>query len=308
MALVQRYNSQVNLRNAYNAYRIGRNAYNIGRNLYERYEENKRQRKETGDDKRDRDGNKYEDEDTYYTPVSRRIPGQGPNNMPRSTYRRNYKKRRYGGYKKYKTAYPPKLQRRVVTAGLGFPKMMKMTMKFNTQVFMSSTGLNAYNFSCNGVYNCDITSTTGTPMFFDKMAALYNHYIVLGSKIKVQIVPPAATTVPIVWGVFINDDSTTTPATIEACREQTSASWKTWTTGASPRDMILTKKFSSKKTFGGAILGTDSLEGTLTTNPSEQSMFTVFQRPVDGTTSITPYYQVEISYIVMWKETKDLSA
>ena len=42
----------------------------------------------------------------------------------------------------------------------------------------------SYVYSCNGMYDPDITSTGHQPMGFDQWMAFYQHYTVLGSKLS----------------------------------------------------------------------------------------------------------------------------
>jgi len=196
-----------------------------------------------------------------------------------------------------------------VQAGLGFPKRMTMVHKYSGQSNPSSTSgaLTTYTYKCNGLFDPNTTGTGHQPMYFDQMSALYNHYTVIGSKIKITVVPVIAANIPFVCGVFLNDDSTTTPTTQSDMMEQTSGKYR-YITSSSNSPIVFESKWSCAKTFGKtAVFGNPYLTGTTTTDPTETSQWTYWQVPLDGVTTGSLYVSVNIEYIAVWSELKDMA-
>lgn len=74
-----------------------------------------------------------------------------------------------------------------------------------------SAAIASHIFSCNGIFDPDITSTGHQYLMRDEYALLYNEYRVLSSKIKVTpITTSTSNTVPALWGVYRDTDVTLT--------------------------------------------------------------------------------------------------
>jgi len=195
-----------------------------------------------------------------------------------------------------------------VIMGLGFPKKMQMNMKYleNTVITSTTGNFAAYNWSCNGLYDPNITGTGHQPMYFDQMTALYNHYCVIGSKITVNFLPNASNVGLIAVGVFVNDNAGITPTTYLGCGEQTLATTKYISYNAS-KPVVIQKKWAAKKYFGGSVLANTELQGDASLNPTEQSYYSVYVQSLDLASTIAVSVNVKMEFIVMWKELKDLA-
>jgi len=223
------------------------------------------------------------------------------------------RRKRFRFSKATKSAYRRNKRRGVtrfkgnVKLGKGFPKKMTVTHKYAEQVTVTATtGLfTTYQFSCNGMYDPNSSGTGHQPYYFDQLSALYDHYHVIGSKIKVTVIPNANNEDAFKWGVFINDDTSTTAGDITAVQENSSGTVRVTPANAN-NVQRMTKRWSAKKAFGGSIMGNDSLKGTPSTNPSEQQYYTVAIQPMSAATVVT-YLDVEIEYIAVWNEIKDIA-
>lgn len=191
-----------------------------------------------------------------------------------------------------------------VNAGLGFPKRMTMTHKYHENFTLTAGAtFGTYNISCNSMYDPNITGTGHQPYYFDQMAALYDHYVVIGTKITVKIIPTTASQ-PLLVGVYLNDDGTVTPTDINTCCEQSKARWKT--TNLSGDIVRFDLKWSAKKAFGGSILANTELQGTSAASPTENQVYTIFAQHVDKTTNVSMNVEILVEYIAVWKELKDI--
>jgi hypothetical protein len=198
-----------------------------------------------------------------------------------------------------------------VSIGLGFPKQMTMTHKYVETVQMNvgaATGVGSYLFSCNGMYDPNVTSTGHQPMYFDQMSALYDHYVVIGSVCKVKFIPgtAVASNTPMRLVGFINDNNTFASSSNINTLEEASLAKKLTTSPNNNRPLSMTLKWSAKKFFGGSIMANTELQGTAAANPTEQSYFALAALAVDGVSPIDMYVEVEIKYIAVWKELIDI--
>lgn len=202
-----------------------------------------------------------------------------------------------------------------VSTGLGFPRRLTQTHRYaQTGIIQggASGAMATYNFRCNGMFDPDATGAGHQPMYFDQLTALYDHYCVIGAKIRVtfciaESTPTVTQTrMPITVGVFINDDTTTTPG-INGVLENSTHKAKSFTLNdGSPK--TVTCKWSAKKTFGGSVLGNSNMQGTATVNPAEEQFFTLFTDSAAVVEAIDVFYRVQIDYIAVWTELKDIAS
>lgn len=195
-----------------------------------------------------------------------------------------------------------------VTMGRGFPKRLTFTHTYaDTIQITSNVGIaNSYVFSANSLYDPDISGGGHQPLYFDQLTPLYDHYVVIGSKIKATIVPTTASTVPIKVALYLNDDSSPVSQNPIDIAEQTGASCRILTQGQS-NPITLTKGFSAKKVFGGSILSNVELQGTSGAAPVEQSDFILAMQPMDATSTVAVFVNFVVTYTAVWKELKDVA-
>lgn len=195
-----------------------------------------------------------------------------------------------------------------VNLGVGFPKRVVCTLKYaGYRDLTSSTGLYAtYRYSCNGLYDPDITGTGHQPMYFDNLMSIYNHYTVIGSKITVKVVPKSATQGPGALAVFVNDSASTNMTNIGNVFEQSSGSQTRLLAPGQSGPLVIVKTWSAKQTFGGSILGNDDLQGNVGANPVEQSYYDiVYQDLTTSPTTATVQVFVELEYTAVFDEIKE---
>jgi len=195
-----------------------------------------------------------------------------------------------------------------VRAGQGFPKKLTMTHRWRQIIAVNTGAAGAradYVFRANGMYDPSVTGGTHQPYYFTQLSAIYNHFTVIGSKIKVHIKKSdASTTVPTFCNLMINDDSTVTPAML-ALMEHPSA--KHGLVQGYDQTLVLTNKWSAKKTFGGSVLGNDNLQGSGSADPTEQSCYVLSLDSSINSTQTSVDLLVEIDYIAVWEELKDIT-
>lgn len=199
--------------------------------------------------------------------------------------------------------------RGLVNLGKGFPKMVKVTQTYIDTINLTSTsGVPAtYRFSANGLYDPNITSTGHQPIFYDQLAALYDHYVVLGSKIEATWVNQTSTTPPTVYSFIINDDTTVVSSDPATLGEQTGAKKKVVGYGNSDAHRM-TLNYSARKIHGRGVLANNSLQGNVNSMPSDQTYYDFHFRALDGVSTAAVSIEFKITYIVVWKELSDITA
>lgn len=194
-----------------------------------------------------------------------------------------------------------------VQTGLGFPRRIVKTLRYAELVSITSTTgiLQTYRFSANGLFDPNITGTGHQPLYFDQVMSLYNQYTVIGSKIECRIVPSSANTSPVAVILMLDDDTTLTPTDITGVQEQSQANRLKIVHVSEANPIVLTKKFSTKKNFGGSILANTNLTGTPASNPIEQMYFDICAQTIGGNTASVSV-EVLITYIAVFNELKDV--
>lgn len=195
--------------------------------------------------------------------------------------------------------------------GLGFPRQIKTTLKYTETLKLTAASgvFTTYFFSANGAYDPNITGTGHQPMYFDQYAALYNHYTVIGSRITVRVLQDSATAVGCRVGLLQTDDSSYAgTADMDQIDEASMGRFRYMGVGLD-HSINLGQRWSAKKTFGGSVLGNDNLQGSSSSNPTEQSYYMFCIQGLSGaSTTPTLHCTFEIEYIMIWDELKDVTA
>lgn len=195
-----------------------------------------------------------------------------------------------------------------VVLGQGFPKKMVVTHKYREAFDLTSTTglLGTYLFRCNGMFDPNFSGTGHQPMYYDQLTPLYDHFCVIGSKIKLTLTPSTVTTFPSRIVAFVNDDTSVTGTTVDTISEQSQAKQIKQIPAGNNSVIILTLNWSAKKYFGGSVLSNPELQGSAGADPTEQSTYVIAVQAY-GANSLSYLVQAEIEYIAVWKELKDVA-
>lgn len=200
--------------------------------------------------------------------------------------------------------------------GLAFPDKLTMTHHYTEQTFFNpATGAyNYYTWSCNDMYDPNVTGTGHQPYYFDQLSAIYNHYTVIGSRIKLTFIPvdvqPASGNVPANIGVFINDNSTfSQTGAFQTLAEFARGNGQSkWICAGTTNNVYLNAKWSAKHKFGSGVLANNALRGASAGSPTEQQYYSVWFYNAHPTSTATVLVAVDIEYIAVWTERKDAIA
>lgn len=204
--------------------------------------------------------------------------------------------------------YVPRVLRNYSNNGVGFPKVLKSTLRYvETANLASSLGTIGNRVYClNGLYDPSITVTGHQPMYFDQLMGIYNHYYVTSSKITVTYVGTPSNVSPMSVCLWQNDDATITPGTFAGVCEQSKAMVNLIGNGG---DSIVkrTMYWSAAKTFGPN-KGMSLLRGNSSSNPSEISCAVITYVASDGGSSGEITVTVEMEFTAEFIELKDIAS
>jgi len=191
------------------------------------------------------------------------------------------------------------------------PKRFKTTLAYQEGGITLNPGVGGtvanYVFSCNGLYDPNITGTGHQPLGFDQFMLMYNHYTVIGAKIRVDYVNTDGTNGACV-GIYIKDSSTTTSD--YRLIVENGAKYKRLTKTGGDRDSCaMVMNINPPKWLGRSKpLANDNMRGSSAANPQEQVYFHIFASPFDQSTdSGAVQISVKIDYIVVFTEPKELT-
>jgi len=169
--------------------------------------------------------------------------------------------------------------------------------------------ISSYTFCANDLFDTNRSGIGHQPYGFDQLMALYNHYQVIGSKIR--ITPTAQIDEGYVYGLQLNDAITMSSADVETICEQPYAKRRIVAPGTN-KATTMSQTFSLKKFFGAnnnvnTLMGNRTFMGQVNTSPAEAAFFIVWcasnTYPVDPS-PIT--FHVEIEYLAKFSEPRDL--
>jgi len=218
--------------------------------------------------------------------------------------------------KTYKKAYKKNYKKNYKSIPQGFPMSTVAKLRYcETGSIDPEAGVEKVVYSANGMF--DPTTAVGghQPLGFDQYAVIYDHYVVLGSKIHVVFwTENAATTYASIVGIKLDDDdalSTTNPQTvIEQPARLTK--WKMLRNNSTSGDQTIVDVYNSysAKKFNGIKDVKDNkswIGASCAANPTEMAYYILFAGHPDGATDLPDIkYQVIIDYIVQFSELKNI--
>lgn len=143
-------------------------------------------------------------------------------------------------------------------------------------------------------------------MYFDQVSAIYNHYTVLASRIYVRWTPRDVVNTAV--GVYIEDDTTITPASHQAAAEQNSARYSIMLGTVTERPVNVSGRWNAVQAFGPGTMANDDLQGSSGANPVEQQYFTLFVQDIQSGSAAAVSAIVTIEYDAVWDELKNLAS
>lgn len=199
-----------------------------------------------------------------------------------------------------------RLLSRAVPSGMPTQKVAKLRYSENVLITSSTGILTETLFRANSIFDPNQSGAGHQPMGHDQWAALFNHYVVLGSKIRVSVVNNDTTKEPANVGVYLSDGKTLSYTQANEYIEARKGQYRT-IDPSNTRTIIINNKFSAKRFFNVKDVkdNIDRLGGTMGSNPGDDAYYHVWYQVMTGN-SDSIRLQIVIDYIVLFSEPKEL--
>lgn len=189
------------------------------------------------------------------------------------------------------------------------PMPVKFTTKLryahNFNLDAGIAGIATQVFSCNGIYDPDITGAGHQPRGFDELMPLYNHYRVLGAYMTLRV-NNGSSDQGSIYGISIQDTSSALSLLNDYLESGTVRSKLVGTNDGMGISGMKFKICPHK--WMGLKYDEDNLRGSVSANPTEQAYFHIFTGCVDDTVNPAALQcYVVIDYLVQFIEPNALT-
>ncbi len=163
-------------------------------------------------------------------------------------------------------------------------------------------------FNASSCYDPDYSGVGHQPLGFDQLMPMYDHYVVLGSKIHVKACPGDSTYGNNIIG--ISGNAVVTPRTAQEYQEAACCTWDIMSTYTSIPTRRLMQGYSPKTHMGVSNpIDCEKLQGTVSGNPTDNWFWHVFVQPANaGNTHAPVTLEVSINYLVAFIEPVQLAS
>lgn len=209
-------------------------------------------------------------------------------------------------YRPYKKRYR-KFRRMGIPSGMPSQRVAKLTYVNNTEIQSNLGVIGVLKYRANSLFDPDYTGVGHQPYGFDQWATLFNHYVVLGSKITFKVISSVPDSLsPCYLGCYLSDDVVIPYTEAYQLMEAGKGSYRLMNP-ANNRPVMFGSKFSAKKFFNVTnVKDNYRLGAPVTDSPEEGAIYNLWFQTGNGTTS-TVYVSVRMEFIVSWSEPRDLS-
>ena len=196
---------------------------------------------------------------------------------------------------------------------LGTPLGTKQyaNFRYHDQITLTpGTGASAVHvFSANGLYDPDISGVGHQPRGFDQVMALYDHFVVIGSKITATISAISGETLSTLCGISLRDGSTAETDPNDYMEGGSTISRMLSVDGGSRSISTMKMGYSPKRFLGRSHpLADPQLKGSSSSDPEESAFFHVWAAPATSSGDQGPLdCVVTIDYLAVFIEPKDVS-
>lgn len=222
--------------------------------------------------------------------------------MPR---KKSYKKsRRYRRYRRKRYATPSNV--------LGPLRTKQRAKHIYHEEFSLDPGAvgspASYVFSCNGLYDPNITGVGHQPRGFDQLTQLYDHYVVIGAKMTVHAINTDTGNGNMIIAM-IRDGTTVLSSPNDILEARFIKSKVMSPEGSGKNQAQMTIKVNPNKFLGKSKpLSSSELKGSSSSNPSEQCFFHLYGIPQPSQIDTAAIWvRVRIEYETVWIEPKQPS-
>lgn len=184
----------------------------------------------------------------------------------------------------------------------GFPNTIITKLRYCDVVTVSGSAgaIGSQIYAANGIYDPDITGVGHQPMWRDTYAAIYNNYVVLGSKITVTATAVQAN-IPTIF-VLQGDDETTAGTIITRMEMNNAVSVMLGTRESGDAVNTLTATFEPQEAYGVDAKSDGASQIAVGLNPTQLWNYNISLQSCDASTTVNWYLKVEIDYTVKFSE------
>lgn len=222
--------------------------------------------------------------------------------------KKTYRRKRKNYRKKTQNVRP----QRILSTGFPATTMVKLRYCESATLNPAAGFCARYQFRANSCNDPNQTGAGHQPLGYDQWSVFYNHYVVVGAKLKVTISPNTTTASAgtTICGITLADDTTGSTNLSTIMEQPLTRSTKRYTSISASKPAVITKTFSAKKFFNLTNV-TDNISrigATITNDPSELAYFSTWVG-MGNVLIDPPEYNLffELEQIVIFSEPKELS-
>lgn len=220
--------------------------------------------------------------------------------MPRKVYRRRRKKT----YRRKKRFMTPNAR----SGNLPLRKTLKTKFRYSEDITLASSASTpaVHVFSMNGLYDPNITGIGHQPRGFDELMPLYDHYVVIGARVRVDFVNASTTNTAFCF-LALRDSATASTGYSDYLENGNNKHITLGVEGSGSNNKTLYYNVNPNKFLGRSKPMADpQLKGSESGNPSEQAYLHVAAVSSDLFTASNMTILVTIEYTAVLIEPKPL--
>jgi len=184
---------------------------------------------------------------------------------------------------------------------LGFPdKLLSKVRYHETGTLTSLAGAIAkQNYRWNSTFDPNQTGVGHQPLYRDTYATIYDHYSVVSAVATVTFVNYS--TSPFIVGCVTDDDTSTNGIDV-VCEMNHEYHKMIPPLLGSLSSHTFNVNWDCKRILSIDPYASQTYKTAVGSNPSEESILTLFGTAADGAVSSQIYYDIEMTYTVLWAE------
>lgn len=223
---------------------------------------------------------------------------------------RKYYKKRRGRKRPYRKPRTPRYMVSNLTS-TPMPNIYKTRLRYVEKASLNP-GVGgvavAIQYGANNLYDPSTTFVGHQPYGWDQLISFYDHAVVLGSRITVQLTNADDTNGGYIAAIALKDDSTVISTDIQTVCESPNVTYKTISNCTSNKSQITLKKNFSPKNFLGrkSPLSDPDLKNSAGSGPNENAFYQIYVAAKDASDPNEMDVLVTISYVVAFIEPKNV--
>lgn len=195
----------------------------------------------------------------------------------------------------------------------GFPQTVSARLRYVTECELDAGvgGTSSFQIRANGCYDPEVSIGGHQPKGFDQFMALYRHFTVTASKIKVTPVNRTneVNIAGAAYGVILlsgtGDLAAQTPLSLMESSPGSSKGFISAfssVSGSFPTVATVYSKFNAKRTFGRNVISGGPFTGSVAADPTEQSIYKIWAGSITANNPPPIQFIIEVEYDVTFTE------